>query len=124
MKDIRQFQGRAEQFDDVTMLVIAYAGDEEKKETEISVPAVIGHMPEVQRFVEKILERHGIPGEDRNIRTGKDCRNRNIIFWRYNIYRMHNIFIILEKRQKGNWWNSSSGTDWTDMIWDIRLIFC
>ena len=38
MKDIRQFQGRAEQFDDVTMLVIAYAGDAEKKETEISVP--------------------------------------------------------------------------------------
>ena len=34
MKDIRQFQGRAEQFDDVTMLVIAYMGDTEKKETE------------------------------------------------------------------------------------------
>lgn len=88
MKDIRQFQGRAEQFDDVTMLVIAYMGDTEKKETErketerketerketgeekaaaeteISVPAGIGHMPEVQRFVEKILEQHDIPGED------------------------------------------------------------
>lgn len=83
MKDIRQFQGRAEQFDDVTMLVIAYMGDTEEKETErketerketgeekaaaeteISVPAGIGHMPEVQRFVEKILEQHDIPGED------------------------------------------------------------
>lgn len=73
MQDIRRFQGSAEQFDDVTMLVIAYMGEMEKKEedvvrdseeTEISVPAGIGHMPEVQNFVEKILERHDISGED------------------------------------------------------------
>lgn len=73
MQDIRRFQGSAEQFDDVTMLVIAYVGEPEKREpgdvrdseeTEICVPAGIDHMPEVQIFVEKILGRHDISGED------------------------------------------------------------
>lgn len=95
MKDIRNYQGSAEQFDDVTMLVIAYMGEtkiegtedvkverkafptieleclpkqtDESKDTkvmEISVPAQICSMPEVQNFVEKILGQHDISGED------------------------------------------------------------
>ncbi|MDE5933631.1 MAG: SpoIIE family protein phosphatase, partial [Lachnospiraceae bacterium] len=69
MEDIRSFQGKAEQFDDVTMLVVAYTGETEKKkaemtEMEITVPAQIDHMQEVQSFVEKILEQHDVSGED------------------------------------------------------------
>lgn len=59
MEDIRRFQGSAEQFDDVTMLVIAYTGE------GITVPAQIVHMPKAQNFVEKILERYDISNEDR-----------------------------------------------------------
>lgn len=77
MGGIGRFQGSAEQFDDVTMLVVAYMGKREKTEEtdcigvtkepegEITVPAQNGHMRKVQSFVENVIDRHDVSEEDR-----------------------------------------------------------
>lgn len=67
MRDIRSFQGKAGQFDDVTMLVISYS----KKGTavldasaEIIVPARIEYRQEVQDFIEEIFDENTAAKED------------------------------------------------------------
>ncbi|MCM1156409.1 MAG: SpoIIE family protein phosphatase [Roseburia sp.] len=70
-KSIQSFQGTAEQFDDVTMLVLHYFGgvtalsepeeeEREIKKDEISVPAELFHIDEVQRFLETTFASDGV----------------------------------------------------------------
>lgn len=54
--DIGQFQGKAEQFDDITMLAVRYNGDVRTMET---TEPDLESLPQVMDFVEKQLKRSG-----------------------------------------------------------------
>lgn len=56
-RNIKDFQGNAVQFDDVTMLIVHYCGD--GYETKTSVPSLV-QMDEVNEWIEKQLKRNGI----------------------------------------------------------------
>jgi len=90
MKDIRHFQGNAEQFDDVTMLVISYkgkagkesAGGGKEPEGEIITEARMDYMPKVQDFLERLLEQYSVSEEDRcRVLTAFDELFSNICYY-------------------------------------------
>ncbi|MCM1185758.1 MAG: SpoIIE family protein phosphatase [Lachnoclostridium sp.] len=56
-KSVRDFQGAAEQFDDITMLIIRYNGD--GYETKTDAPNM-GRMEEINQWIEEQLKRNGI----------------------------------------------------------------
>ncbi len=60
--DIQDFQGSAEQFDDITMLSLRYHGRDTEK--RLKGPADIGRMREVMNFVEKSLEKENFPKKE------------------------------------------------------------
>lgn len=71
--DIQDFQGKAEQFDDITMLVLNYRGaagktvaeeDTIKDRHQNSGPAELSRLNAVQAFVEEILTKYDIPTKD------------------------------------------------------------
>lgn len=59
--DIQDFQGKAEQFDDITMLALRYRGAGKKRNTG---PASMERMDEIQEFVEKVFGENQIPHRD------------------------------------------------------------
>lgn len=58
-EDVAQFQGEAEQFDDITMLCVRYNGNGFR---ELTGPADMARMPEVMEFVDGILKEEGVGG--------------------------------------------------------------
>lgn len=62
-RDIQDFQGKAEQFDDITMLVLRYQGTGEKEtdRKRNTGPADLSRLEEVQAFVEKTLAEKESP---------------------------------------------------------------
>ena len=65
-QNIQSFQGNAEQFDDVTMLVIHYFGSVSEPQDTYTVPAELSYIDKVQTFVETALERKKV--SKKNIR--------------------------------------------------------
>lgn len=57
-RDIQEFKGSAEQFDDITMLALCYKGDGYHKNTG---SADISRMEEIEDFIEEILEEGEVP---------------------------------------------------------------
>lgn len=60
-EDIDLFVGEAPQFDDITMLIFDYHGEDAMKKEEKTFPAEIGALPEVQEFFESALEKVSCP---------------------------------------------------------------
>lgn len=63
-QNIGEFQGDAEQFDDVTMLVIHYFGGVSESQDTLTVPGELSYIDKVQSFVENTLKRKKVSGKN------------------------------------------------------------
>jgi sigma-B regulation protein RsbU (phosphoserine phosphatase) len=99
MSEVIEFQGEAEQADDITILAVQYVGtlEEQVKQLEIKIKNRLEDLGLVEEQFYDFAEQYGVPDSDRQkVSIVLDEMLNNIVSYAYQDEELHDIEVVTE----------------------------